>query len=203
MENLSNFPSSEETNASNMQNKKDGRSIVHDIFDVIELIALAFGIILFVSAFLFRHSVVSGDSMLGTLHDGEHLLISNFLYEAEAGDIIVCQLEAEQEQKFPHISTKEPLIKRIIATEGQRVKIENGELYVDGNKIEENYVFRDGADSIMNMKEITVSKNHVFIMGDHRNDSLDSRYFGEVDSRLIIGRVILRVFPFEKLGSVN
>jgi len=55
----------------------------------------------------------------------------------------------------------------------------------------------------MNMKEITVSKNHVFIMGDHRNDSLDSRYFGEIDSRLIIGRVILRVFPFEKLGSVN
>ena len=90
-----------------------------------------------------------------------------------------------------------------LGNENIHLQIENGELYVDGNKIEENYVFRDGADSIMNMKEITVSKNHVFIMGDHRNDSLDSRYFGEIDSRLIIGRVILRVFPFEKLGSVN
>ena len=74
---------------------------------------------------------------------------------------------------------------------------------MDGNKIEENYIFRDGPDSILYMQEITVSENHVFIMGDHRNDSLDSRYFGEIDSRLIIGRVILRIFPFERLGSVN
>ena len=167
------------------------------------LIILHLIFLLFVSAFFFRHSVVSGDSMLSTLHNGEHLLISNLLYEPQAGDIIVCQLEPEQEQKFSHISPKEPLIKRVIATEGQRVKIEDGELYVDGIKIEESYVFRDGRDSIVYMQEITVSPNHVFVMGDHRNDSLDSRYFGEIDSRLIIGRVILRIFPFNSFGSVN
>ena len=203
MANLSNNSSTDELSTSNIYEKKSGRSIIHDIFDIIELVAVAFGIILFISAFLFRHSVVSGDSMLSTLRDGEHLLISNAFYEVEAGDIVVCQLKPEQEQKFPHISPKEPLIKRIIATEGQRVKIENGEVYLNGQKIEENYIFRDGIDSILNMDEITVSENHVFIMGDHRNDSLDSRYFGEVDSRLIIGRVIFRVFPFEKFGSVD
>lgn len=198
-----NNSSNDAASSPNIQKKKLSRSIIHDAFDIIELVAIAFGIILLVSAFFFRHSVVAGDSMLNTLRDGEHLLISNFLYEPKAGDIIVCQLEAEQEEKFPHISPKEPLIKRIIATEGQSVKIIDGEVYVDGNKIEENYISRDGIDSILYMQEITVSKNHVFIMGDHRNDSLDSRYFGEIDSRLIIGRVILRIFPFEKLGSVN
>ena len=203
MENPPNNSSIDAASLSNIREEKNGRRIIHDIFDIIELIAIAFGVILFVSAFFFRHSVVAGDSMLSTLHDGEHLLISNLMYEPKVGDIIVCQLEAEQEEKFPHISPKEPLIKRVIATEGQSVKIIDGEVYVDGNKIEENYVFRDGLDSILYMQEITVSENHVFIMGDHRNDSLDSRYFGEIDSRLIIGSVILRIFPFEKLGSVN
>ena len=198
MENLSRSSSSSDT-----QNKKNTKKIINDIFDVIELIAIAFGIILLFSAFFFRHSVVSGNSMQNTLQNGEHVLISDFLYDVQANDIIVCQLEAEQTQRFPHISSKEPLIKRVIATEGQRVKIVDGKVYVNGIEIKEDYVFRDGTDSILNMPEITVSENHVFIMGDHRNDSLDSRYFGEVDSRLILGRVILRIFPIEKMGKVK
>ena len=203
MENLPGSTSSEETQSATSDKKKDSRSIVHDAFDIVELIAIAFGIIILISAFFFRQSVVSGNSMLSTLHDQERLIISNFMYEPKTGDIIVCQLTPAQEKTSPNISRKEALIKRVIAIEGQRVKIENGYVYVDGNKIEENYVFRDGMDSILNMPEITVSDNHIFIMGDHRNNSHDSRNFGEVDSRLVIGRAIFRIFPLEKLGNIK
>lgn len=188
--------------ASNEQ-KKQKKSIVNDIFDIIELIAISFGVILLISAFFFRHSVVSGGSMLQTLKDKEHLILSDFLYEPQFSDIVVFQLTEDQTASFPHISPKEPLIKRVIATEGQKVKIIDGVVYVNGNELVENYIYRNGTDTLMNMDEITVSENHVFVMGDHRNDSLDSRYFGEIDTRLIIGKVVLRIYPFENFGKVK
>jgi signal peptidase I len=185
------------------KNKKAKKNIVNDIFEFVELIAIAFAIILIISAFFFRHSVVSGGSMMKTLKDGEHLIISDFLYEPKFSDIVVFQLTEEQADLFPHISKSEPLIKRVIATEGQRVKIVGGRVYVNGNELIESYVYRDGIESVTDMDEITVSEGHVFVMGDHRNDSLDSRAFGEIDMRLILGRVVLRFLPIQSFGSVK
>lgn len=183
--------------------RENKKNIVGDIFEFVELLAVAFAIILIISAFFFRHSVVSGGSMLKTLNDGEHLIISDFLYEPKFSDIVVFQLEEDQADMFLHVSASEPLIKRVIATEGQKVKIVDGRVYVNGNELIESYVYRDGIDSVMNMDEITVSDGHVFVMGDHRNDSLDSRAFGEIDVRLILGRVVLRFLPFQSFGAVK
>ena len=185
------------------QQKKEAKKIVHDIFEIIELIAVTLGIVLIISAFFFKHSVVTGDSMMKTLKNGEHLIISNFLYEPQFGDIVIFQLTEEQSSDFKNVDGKEPLIKRVIATEGQKVKIVDGVVYVNGNELLESYIYRDGIDLVSDMEEIVVSEGHVFVLGDHRNNSLDSRYFGEIDNRLIIGRVVFRMFPIQKAGSVK
>ena len=179
-----------------------GSKKANNLFEFVELIAICLGIILFIFTFFLRHSVVVGSSMDKTLADGDRLIISNFMYTPEAGDIIVCQITDEQQQSSMKLAPKEAIVKRIIATEGQRVKIENGNVYVDGVVLQEDYKYVNGYDDIQSMEEIVVSKGCVFVLGDHRNNSLDSRYFGEIDERLILGKVVLRIAPFSKFGSV-
>lgn len=168
-------------------------------FDFIEIATFTVLIILLLSCFLLRHAVVDGGSMDQTLADGQHLIISDFLYTPKNGDIIVFQpLNAEKTT---------PLIKRVIAIEGQTVQMQNGVVYVNGVAISEPYVFLDGEISPdhKDYPEILIPEGYVFVLGDHRNNSKDSRYdeIGLVDVRSILGRVILRVTPFDKFGAVN
>ncbi|MBQ2719519.1 MAG: signal peptidase I [Clostridia bacterium] len=174
----------------------------HEIFDLTELVLITLSVILLCSLFLFRQTVVSGGSMEGTLSDGERLLISDFFYTPKAGDVVVIQIEDEIADAYPELTRNEAIIKRVIATEGQTVGIVRGVVYVDGSPLREGYVFRDGHDTKANMAPVTVSEGHVFVMGDHRNSSLDSRYFGEVDERTVIGKVLFRILPFSRFGGV-
>ena len=187
-----------------VQSKIDKKNqMANNVFEFVELIAISLGIILFVSIFFVRHSLVVGGSMDKTLANGDHLLISNFMYSPEAGDIIVCQVSDEQQKSRPvELTPKEAIVKRIVAVGGDRIRIENGTVFVNDIEIREEYKYVNGIDFASDMNEITVSDGCVFVMGDHRNNSLDSRYIGEIDERLILGKVVLRIAPFSKFGSL-
>ncbi len=184
-------------------------STAGNIFDWCKSFLFSLTAVIFIFTLLFRGVTVNGGSMLPTLENGEYLIISDLLYRPKGGDIVVVQA--------PHYKNgTEPLIKRIIATEGQEVKINfnTWEVWVDGEKLEENYIFYE-PDTTMLIEDMdpdengevsfTVKENSVFLMGDHRNDSLDSRSdtVGQIDERYIMGRVIVRVTPFDRFGKVD
>ena len=141
----------------------------------------------------FRIIVVSGPSMKMTLLDGDYLLLINNLFyrEPEKGDVVVVSKQEYDNGK--------PIVKRVIATEGQIVDMDfaNGIVYVDGLPLEENYI-----NTPTNLDEGSVfpqivEENHVFVMGDNRNNSKDSRSLeiGQIDKREILGKVALLMVP--------
>ena len=168
------------------------------LHDVVSCLAVV--MVLFV--FFLRLIGVSGPSMTPTLLNGDRvILLSNFLYrEVDAGDIVVMQI--------PSFDT-EPIVKRVIATGGQTVDIdfEAGEVYVDGVLLQEDYInelthlsYVDGPTF-----PVTVPDGCLFVMGDNRNDSADSRYgpIGMVDARRVLGRVMTIVWPAARFGMVS
>ena len=169
-------------------------------FDFIELFVWMMAIIMLLSAFVFRHSVVDGGSMESTLYNGEHLIISNFFYEPKQYDIVVCEDYST--------GLKKPIIKRIIATEGQTVRVvAMDEVYVDGELIDTSFILVDGEEELIMQNvytiECVVPEGEVFVMGDHRNNSLDSRLLGTIDEDTILGKVVLRFYPFDRFGKVE
>ena len=159
---------------------------LHDLTGLLAVIMLVFML-------LFRIVVVSGSSMFNTLYDGDWLLlISNVFYtEPEYGDIIVAS-----KQSF---NGGEAIVKRVIATEGQTVDInfDTGEVFVDGQLLQEDYIY--SATTVDEGMEfpLTVEDNCVFVMGDNRGRSSDSRDpdIGFVDRREILGRAVFLIFP--------
>ena len=160
-------------------------------------------VVIVVAAFTFVGRTVSvvGPSMETTLSEGEVLLISRLGAKPRYGDIVVFY---QEEGRFDY-----PLIKRVIATEGQTIDIDfkTGTVYVDGGALEEPYV-SDPANESSRLDfegSVTVPDGCVFVMGDNRNRSNDSRdrHIGFVDTRCIIGKAVLRLAPFETFGAIR
>ena len=155
--------------------------------------ALIICIIVFV--FIFRIVDVSGDSMNPTLLNGDKLVVSDVFYKPKQGDIVIFR---KDEYKA------EALVKRVIATEGQTIEIDfdRGRVYVDGELLDEPYIAEPTHNQLDFQGPQTVPEGCVFVMGDNRNASSDSRraQIGMVDERLIVGKVLLRVFPFDSIG---
>ena len=181
------------------QNEEDQKEVRRDAWAVtahyfVEIFVITLCVVLFLTVFVMRHTVVDGSSMQNTLQDGQHLLISDLFYEPERGDIVVLQSS--------DISIKTPIVKRIIAMGGDRIRMENGVVYVNDQPLNEQYVL-DGCHIPavpMSFPEITVKKGHVFVLGDHRDLSSDSRVFGEIDERCILGKVYVCIYPLNSIG---
>jgi len=160
------------------------KSLVLYLHDLIYMLMA----ILLVFLMLFRVIVVVGDSMYTTLWDGDYLLLlSNvFYHEPERGDIVVIS-----KKDFDNGS---PIVKRVIATEGQTVDIDflNGIVYVDGEALEENYINSLTTNSEGVQFPLTVEKGCIFVLGDNRGVSKDSRNpeIGQIDKREILGKAI-------------
>lgn len=179
--------------------------LIWDIFDIIEVFITCTAAIVVIFSLLVRITIVDGRSMESTLHNGEFLAVSDFLYTPEQGDIVV----VHDTSKAGIYSL--PIVKRVIATGGQTVNISFDEsdnitdVSVDGVSLDESsYAQYIGAPSHPD-KDIypyTLGENEVFVMGDNRNHSGDSRVFGAVHEECIVGKVLLRLFPFDKFGSV-
>lgn len=152
--------------------------------------ALIFVVVLF--TYVFSIVGVSGGSMEPNFYTGDRVVISGLFYKPKAGDVVVITQPNEK---------NEPLIKRIVALGGQTVEIdtEEGIVYVDGKALEEPYLnqktFNDGELS----GPVTVPEGYVFVLGDNREISWDSRYHevGFIDERYLSGKVYLKVWPFE------
>ena len=175
-------------------------SVTRKIFEWLETLVLSAACALLLFSFVFRLAVVDGDSMLNTLHDKETLVISDLMYKPKNDDIIVFNA--------PRFTT--PVVKRVIATAGQTVDIdfETWTVTVDGEKLDEPYVNKiEGVpmDRFDVQFPLTVPEGYVFVLGDNRNNSCDSRdsRLGLVDERFILGRVIVRISPFDKFGKVD
>ena len=164
------------------------------VFDLVEMLIFTFAAIIILTSFFFRHSVIDGSSMENTLHDRDVVIISDFLYTPKRGDIVVL------DDRSAHDGA---IVKRVIGIEGDRVTIErNGDVYVNGRKLTEKYIYEDLPHSY---KENTwyVGEGEIFVLGDHRNVSDDSEDFGPVSVDSVLGKVLFRVWPFEVFGQVK
>lgn len=166
-------------------------------FDWIQTIVTALVACILVFVFVGRTVGVIGPSMQQTLVEGDRLVISNLFYTPKYGDIVVLRKDTFK---------NEPIIKRVIATEGQTVDIDfdAGVVYVDGAALDEPYVNAPTYEREDFEGPVTVPEGCVFVMGDNRNRSTDSRYaaIGCVDVRYILGKAMFRITPLSKFGSI-
>ena len=172
--------------------KKDVLVYLHDLTGMLAVIMVVFLLV-------FRMVIVSGSSMYSTLWDGDWILLisGTFYQEPEYGDIIVACKDS--------FNDGEPIIKRVIATEGQTVDIDfsKGIVYVDGTALDEPYTYTPTSFSEGTEFPLTVEEGCVFALGDNRNRSRDSRDpdIGLIDRREILGKAIFLVFPGTGEGS--
>lgn len=133
--------------------------------------------------------------MQNTLFEGERLLISDLFYTP--------QYKGHRSSGAPE-DEQEPLIKRVIATEGQFVEVDydNGVVRVDGVELDEPYIKEAMDKTGAGVLQVEVPQGEVFVMGDNRNHSLDSRMIGTVPEQYILGKVYLRLLPLDRFGGV-
>ncbi len=202
-------------------------------FDILECLVYAIAIVVLVFIFLGRVSEVDGDSMYPTLKDGEFLFVTDpfYAYQPKNGDVVVVhntKLDGYDQKDITDYSV--PLVKRVIATENQTLSIDfnnagkisiNGEPYEDigasysifkpydipatDEQIEAFFKasgFHSGAVE-NGVYTVTVPEGHVFVMGDNRMHSGDSRAFGFVHENYIVGKVAFRILPINRIGGVK
>ncbi|MBQ3481801.1 MAG: signal peptidase I [Oscillospiraceae bacterium] len=170
-----------------------------EAYDWIQSLISALLICVLVFVFVLRIMDVHGTSMFPTLSNGDKVMVSDLFYEPARGDIVVFKKDGYDDNKA--------LVKRVIAVAGDVVNIdfERGVVYVNGEPLEEDYIDVTTNTKIDFIGPQTVPDNCLFVMGDNRNASTDSRdkRIGMVDKRLVIGKVLLVVYPFDSFGSVE
>ena len=170
------------------QKKEEGR----DLYEWVQALVCSVLAVVLLFTFVVRLIGVDGHSMVPTLQDGDRLLVLNSLWDDgyQYGDIVVLGKDTFME---------EPIVKRVIATEGQTVDIDfaAGDVYVDGELLEEDYINEPTYVDEGTQFPLTVPEGSIFVMGDNRNHSSDSRSsdLGTVDTRYVIGRAVFLLFP--------
>jgi len=159
-------------------------------------VAISLAVSVFFIVFLYQPVKVEGTSMMPTLEDQERVFINKFVYKLESinrGDVVVFHYPRDVSKSY---------IKRVIAVAGDRVRIDNGIVYVNHERWPEPYV-PDKYWDARSYPETVVPQRSYFVLGDHRNLSNDSRDFGPVDEQYIYGKAVFGYWPFDKLGKLR
>jgi signal peptidase I len=164
------------------------------------LIAIALVLALLIRTFIAEPRYIPSESMFPTLYEGDRLVVEKVsyrLHSATSGDIVVFQPPAElQKRGYPK---DQAFIKRIIGTPGETVSVANGKVYLNGQPLAEDYIAEPPNQPFPPVK---VPKDQFFVMGDNRNNSNDSRYWGFLPQENIIGRAVFRFWPPERVGMI-
>jgi signal peptidase I len=174
---------------------KKGKS---ETWEWIKALGIAIILALIIRTFLFAPFLVDGSSMMPTLENGERLIVNKLIYyiqDPKPGDIIVF-----------HATKEKDYIKRVIATEGQTVEMKNDQLYIDGKPVDEPYLkqYKERAKAAGylltdNFGPVKVPQGDIFVMGDNRQNSTDSRIIGPVPVNTVVGRSELVIWPLNKI----
>lgn len=170
-----------------------------EIFEWIKVFALAIVFAFVITQFI-KPTLVRGDSMYSTLEEGDYLIINRMSYkfkDPERGDIIVFESDLQQDD-----GSSKDLVKRVIGVEGDSVKIKDSKVYVNGEKLIEPYIDDQVTEGDI---DTVVPEDCVFVLGDNREISLDSRYdsVGFINNSDILGKVFIRLYPFNKIGLLG
>ena len=178
------------------------RTPLQSAYDWIEIIGISLAAVILFLTFFARITTVVGDSMLPTLHDGESLFVLSIGYTPKKGDIVVVQ---DDRSVIDY-----PIVKRIIATGGDTIEFDfaNWLVYVNGELLEEDYINKRefiGMNSYGCAGKLTVPEGYVFVMGDNRNASTDSRdsRVGFISEDDVIGKVVFRLAPIGSMGKID
>jgi signal peptidase I len=171
--------------------------MIKNIIELIKSIFIAIIAAMLIITFVFETVSVDGQSMSPTLAHRDRLIVEKVSYyfrKPKVNDIIVLKYPADTREKF---------IKRVIAVAGDKVKIEDNRLFINGIEKDEPYIKETFINGYYN--EVTVPENTIFVLGDNRNNSRDSRVpdVGFVNLKLIVGKAALRIYPFNKIGRIR
>lgn len=173
------------------QNKSDKQStLVSSAYDWVGAAVIALVVVSILFSLFFRVVNVSGDSMTNTLQNGEKLFLSGIFASPDYGDIVVIRRDNDT-----------PLIKRVIGLPGDKIFIDDvdGKVYRNGEELVEPYT-RDGFTPSRGMETYTVPEDGIFVLGDNRRESLDSRNLGDnIKMKDVVGVVTFRLNPFQSL----
>jgi signal peptidase I len=159
-------------------------------------LVISLAISAFIIIFLYQPVKVEGTSMMPSLDDQERIFVNKFVYRwepVERGDIVVFRYPRDPSTSY---------IKRVIGVAGDRIRIDAGKVFVNGELLEEDYVPPEYADE-RPYPEIIVPPHSYFMLGDHRSMSKDSRDFGPVKESLIYGKAVFGYWPMDKLGRLR
>lgn len=185
------------------------RAFMVGLIEQIELVVVVFAIIVLAFSFVARTCQVVGNSMNDTLYNGDTVLIFDAFYTPKRGDVVVFHQTGTENGDY-----NEPIVKRVIGVAGDTVKIHHGTdsmtvTVTDSNGnttvLKEDYIRYEGPNGPYGDSVTYVEEGTVFVLGDNRNHSSDSRAqsIGLVDTRRILGKVILRLYPFSSFGTIE
>lgn len=187
-----------------VQAQQDTQKSKREIMEWFSTLVTSILVVVLLFTFCFRMVGISGTSMENTFHNGDRIIIRSAFYTPKAGDVVVISRDYIKEEDG---TSPEPIIKRIIATEGQEVRLDfdNNKVFVDGVALEEPYikgVLTEGRIPIQNPH--VVEEGCVFVLGDHRTVSKDSRTaeVGDVDARYILGKAMVQIFPLNDIKGL-
>jgi signal peptidase I len=189
-------PPDEATAGEQKKRKRKKESGLRNAVEWVVIIGGAFLVAFVVKTFLIQAFFIPSGSMLPTLHEDDRVLVNKLsydLHDVHRGDLVV--FERPENEAAGQIKD---LIKRVVGLPGERIESRDGAVYIDGDLLEEPYL-ADGAETT-GLEPQTVPEGHVFVMGDNRGDSMDSRVFHAIDEDLIVGRAFVRVWPLPDLS---
>lgn len=199
---------SEQSGQNPQENKRPQKTFTAGVYEWLDVVVASIIAVVIIFTFIFRIVSIDGSSMAQTLFDGQRVIITDLFYEPQRGDIVVISRNTENTYQVENNS--EPIIKRIIALEGDTVDIDfdNGIVYVNGEALKEDYIKEPTTRKGDVKFPLVVKENCIFVLGDNRNESLDSRSSdigdnGLIDKKYILGHAVLRVLPFEKFGGIE